>query len=143
MRASSPATVDDIERVIGGFRPGLLSSHCNKLAAGKQCNCNAAAHSGVGKKHGEGRHASAKRRASRRSVGSIVAHRREPGFNRWLVPPAALAIHLCIGMSYGLSVFWLPLSKAIGGDDARLLQIDERARRLVHHACNWRVSDLW
>ena len=24
-----------------------------------------------------------------------------PGFNRWLVPPAALAIHLCIGMAYG------------------------------------------
>lgn len=35
------------------------------------------------------------------------------GFNRWLVPPAALAIHLCIGMSYGLSVFWLPLSRAL------------------------------
>jgi MFS family permease len=34
-----------------------------------------------------------------------------PGFNRWLVPPAALAIHLCIGMAYGFSVFWLPLSK--------------------------------
>ena len=33
------------------------------------------------------------------------------GFNRWLVPPAALAVHLCIGMPYGLSVFWLPLSK--------------------------------
>ena len=27
------------------------------------------------------------------------------GFNRWLVPPAALAIHLCIGMAYGFSVF--------------------------------------
>ncbi len=25
----------------------------------------------------------------------------KPGFNRWLVPPAALAIHLCIGMAYG------------------------------------------
>ena len=37
-----------------------------------------------------------------------------PGFNRWLVPPAALAIHLCIGMAYGFSVFWLPLSQAIG-----------------------------
>jgi MFS family permease len=35
-------------------------------------------------------------------------------FNRWLVPPAALAIHLSIGMAYGFSVFWLPLSKAIG-----------------------------
>jgi hypothetical protein len=38
---------------------------------------------------------------------SIVA---KAGFNRWLVPPAALAIHLCIGMAYGFSVFWLPLS---------------------------------
>src|SRR6201996_9248947 len=37
-----------------------------------------------------------------------------PGFSRWLVPPAALAIHLCIGMAYGFSVFWLALSKAIG-----------------------------
>jgi len=36
------------------------------------------------------------------------------GFNRWLVPPAALCIHLCIGMAYGFSVFWLPLSRAIG-----------------------------
>jgi MFS family permease len=35
-------------------------------------------------------------------------------FNRWFVPPAALAIHLCIGMAYGFSVFWLPLSKAVG-----------------------------
>ena len=36
------------------------------------------------------------------------------GFNRWLVPPCALAIHLCIGMAYGFSVFWLPLSRALG-----------------------------
>ena len=37
-----------------------------------------------------------------------------PGFNRWLVPPAALAIHLCIGQAYAISVFNLPLSRAIG-----------------------------
>ena len=37
-----------------------------------------------------------------------------PGYNRWLVPPAALAIHLCIGMIYGMSVFWLPLTHALG-----------------------------
>ncbi len=37
-----------------------------------------------------------------------------PGFNRWLVPPAALAIHLCIGQVYAISVFNLPLSRAIG-----------------------------
>ena len=36
------------------------------------------------------------------------------GFNRWMVPPAALCIHLCIGMAYGFSVFWLPLSRAVG-----------------------------
>src|ERR1700693_28837 len=37
----------------------------------------------------------------------------KPGFNRWLVPPAALAIHLCIGMAYGFSVFWKPLGAAV------------------------------
>lgn len=36
------------------------------------------------------------------------------GYNRWLVPPAALAIHLCIGQAYAFSVFNLPLSKALG-----------------------------
>lgn len=45
------------------------------------------------------------------SKARIIAR---PGFNRWLVPPAALAIHLCIGMAYGFSVFWLPLSQALG-----------------------------
>ena len=39
-----------------------------------------------------------------------------PFFNRWLVPPAALCIHLSIGMAYGFSVFWLPLTRAIGID---------------------------
>ena len=37
-----------------------------------------------------------------------------PGFNRWLIPPAALAIHLSIGQAYAFSVFNLPLTKAIG-----------------------------
>ena len=36
------------------------------------------------------------------------------GFNRWLVPPAALAIHLCIGQGYALSVFNLPMSRLLG-----------------------------
>src|SRR5258706_4807655 len=36
------------------------------------------------------------------------------GFNRWLVPPAALLIHLCIGQAYAISVFNLPLGRAIG-----------------------------
>jgi MFS family permease len=38
-----------------------------------------------------------------------------PGYSRWLVPPAALAIHLSIGQAYAFSVFNLPLSKLIGG----------------------------
>jgi MFS family permease len=37
-----------------------------------------------------------------------------PGFNRWLVPPAALAIHLCIGQAYAFSVFRLPMTKLLG-----------------------------
>lgn len=67
----------------------------------------------------------------------------KPGFNRWLVPPAALAIHLCIGMAYGFSVFWLPLSHAIGittsvdcakdmGFFAQMFATD----------CDWKISTL-
>jgi MFS family permease len=37
-----------------------------------------------------------------------------PGFNRWLVPPAAMAMHLSIGMAYGFSVFWIPLTQLKG-----------------------------
>ena len=37
-----------------------------------------------------------------------------PGFNRWLVPPAALCIHLCIGEAYAFSVFTKPMTQAIG-----------------------------
>src|SRR5580698_8186884 len=38
----------------------------------------------------------------------------QPGFSRWLVPPAALAIHLAIGQVYAFSVFKIPLSQLIG-----------------------------
>jgi MFS family permease len=38
-----------------------------------------------------------------------------PGYNRWLTPAAALAVHLCIGQVYALSVFYGPLSHLIGG----------------------------
>ena len=37
-----------------------------------------------------------------------------PGFTRWLVPPAALAVHLCIGEIYGFSVFNVPLTRLLG-----------------------------
>src|SRR4051812_33459936 len=38
----------------------------------------------------------------------------KPGFNRWLVPPAALAVHLCIGQVYAFSVFKVPLTRTLG-----------------------------
>jgi MFS family permease len=37
-----------------------------------------------------------------------------PGYSRWLVPPAALAIHLCIGQVYSFSVFKIPLTQLLG-----------------------------
>src|SRR6201995_942621 len=37
-----------------------------------------------------------------------------PGFNRFMVPPAALAVHLSIGQVYAISTFNLPLTKLIG-----------------------------
>src|SRR5271167_93515 len=37
-----------------------------------------------------------------------------PGFSRWMVPPAALCIHLCIGQAYAFSVFNLPMTRLLG-----------------------------
>ena len=66
-----------------------------------------------------------------------------PGFNRWLVPPAALAIHLCIGMAYGFSVFWLPLSRVLGIDSARTCPADMGLlAELVTTTCDWRLSTM-
>ena len=66
-----------------------------------------------------------------------------PGFNRWLLPPAALAIHLCIGMAYGFSVFWLPLSKAIGIKTAMTCPKDVGFfAQLTATTCDWQVSTL-
>ncbi|MFJ4842719.1 OFA family MFS transporter [Streptomyces sp. NPDC088746] len=36
-----------------------------------------------------------------------------PGWSRWLVPPAALAVHLSIGQAYAWSVFKPPLESAL------------------------------
>ncbi len=52
----------------------------------------------------------------------------KPGFNRWLVPPASIAIHLCIGSVYAWSMFNPALVKTIGvvtssGDDWSLSQV--------------------
>jgi MFS family permease len=52
----------------------------------------------------------------------------EPGFSRWMVPPAALCIHLCIGQAYALSVFNLPMTKLVG---------------ITHSAPDdWKLTDL-
>jgi MFS family permease len=64
------------------------------------------------------------------------------GFNRWLVPPAALCIHLCIGMAYGFSVFWLPLSRAIGITRSDACPDQSILAALVTTTCDWKISDL-
>ncbi len=62
-----------------------------------------------------------------------------PSFNRWLAPPAALAIHLCIGMAYGFSVFWLPMSKLIPGAP---MCSNGFFAELTATGCNWSVADV-
>ncbi len=62
-----------------------------------------------------------------------------PRFNRWLVPPAALAIHLCIGMAYGFSVFWLPMTKVLPNTDPTVCAHLTLGAELVTTSCNWSV----
>ncbi|MGJ4931295.1 OFA family MFS transporter [Bradyrhizobium sp. HKCCYLS2038] len=80
-----------------------------------------------------------------RRGGCVLARRRTiaaAGFNRWLVPPAALCIQLCIGMSYGLSVFWLPLSRAIGIDKPVACASHSLLSDLFTTSCDWQVTNL-
>ena len=66
-----------------------------------------------------------------------------PRFSRWLVPPAALAIHLCIGMAYGFSVFWLPLSRAIGVTQSVACPKEmSTVAQLFAATCDWKISML-
>jgi len=75
------------------------------------------------------------------------------GYNRWLVPPAALAIHLCIGMAYGFSVFWKPLQGALIANGKPIAECSASAtdfwtktagtfRALFATDCNWSQFDL-
>jgi MFS family permease len=64
------------------------------------------------------------------------------GFNRWLVPPAALCIHLCIGMAYGFSVFWLPLSRALGITTPKACPDLTLLQELFTTTCDWRVASM-
>jgi MFS family permease len=66
----------------------------------------------------------------------------KPGFNRWMVPPAALCIHLCIGMAYGFSVFWLPLSRAIGLTAPKACPDISLWQELFTTTCDWKVASL-
>jgi MFS family permease len=57
------------------------------------------------------------------AVPSFLARERiiaRPGFNRWLIPPAALAVHLCIGQVYATSVYKLALQKDFGTSLTRI-----------------------
>ncbi|TFF21738.1 MFS transporter [Jiella endophytica] len=47
----------------------------------------------------------------------------KPGFNRWMVPPAALCVHLCIGEVYAFSVFNKPIATLLASDPAQVDQL--------------------
>ncbi len=66
------------------------------------------------------------------------------GFNRWLVPASALMIHLCVGMGYGMSVFWLPMSRIVGvsqGTGGALTCPPDMSifSQLFTTGCDWKV----
>ncbi len=65
-----------------------------------------------------------------------------PRFNRWLVPPAALAIHLCIGMAYGFSVFWLPMTRLVPNANAAACAHQGFFAELTTTSCNWSVPSV-
>jgi len=69
--------------------------------------------------------------------GSTVANE---AFSRWLVPPAALAIHLCIGMAYGFSVFWKPMSNLLSNTDASCAA-QTFMDQLFTTSCNWTIPN--
>jgi len=66
------------------------------------------------------------------------------GFNRWMVPASALMIHLCVGMGYGMSVFWLPMSRIVGVEQglgkALACPADmSLISQLFTTSCDWKV----
>jgi MFS family permease len=65
----------------------------------------------------------------------------DTGYSRWLVPPCALAIHLCIGMAYGFSVFWLPLHRAVGLSKPLECPADLGFfQTITTTTCDWKIS---
>ncbi|MCX8507069.1 MAG: OFA family MFS transporter [Alphaproteobacteria bacterium] len=74
-------------------------------------------------------------------VKNLVA---DAKYNRWRFPPSALAIHLCIGMAYGFSVFWKPLSKLLTVDPAMVdaCKAQTLLDQLFTTSCNWTEPNL-
>lgn len=62
-------------------------------------------------------------------------------YNRWLVPPAALSIHLAIGQVYAFSVFKIPLSKMLGAAGSAAVSVNDLARA-PQAAGDWSASSL-
>lgn len=57
--------------------------------------------------------------SSQSSGGALAFLKKEnivapPGYNRWKVPPASIAIHMCIGSVYAWSLFNAPLTRQLG-----------------------------
>jgi hypothetical protein len=66
------------------------------------------------------------------SLSSLLSRERTiagPAFSRWLVPPAALCVHLCIGQVYAFSVFNLPMT-AFSASRVRSGRLETDAARL-------------
>ena len=100
------------------------------------------------------------------AVPSFLARERTvagPGFSRWLIPPCALAVHLCIGQVYATSVYKTALvahfDSSLDRDRGHLQHRDRDARPLrrgrrhlggpqrpargdVHSACFWSTGFL-
>jgi MFS family permease len=72
----------------------------------------------------------------------------KPGFNRWLVPPAALAIHLSIGQAYAFSVFNRPLTKIVAAsqlaptDTLRALSQSKLVGALTAAPADWSIPTV-
>jgi MFS family permease len=83
-------------------------------------------------------------RTNLKSAGLLSRERTVAGphFNRWLVPPAALAIHLCIGMAYGFSVFWLPMTRLISNANAASCATQSFTAELFTTTCNWSIPSV-
>lgn len=75
------------------------------------------------------------------TVKNLVANEH---YNRWRFPPSALAIHLCIGMAYGFSVFWKPLAKLLTVDPALAdaCKAENILQQLFTTSCNWSEPNL-